>query len=107
MIFLCGFAGSSNGRTHASGAWYRGSSPCPAAFISQSSLGGFCGIMTLTRERTLLCVRAGLEDRSVMRAVASIARGGLRADRVTDEGGLVGESLPGSVYIAGASFWGF
>ncbi len=23
-------AGSSNGRTHASGAWYWGSSPCPA-----------------------------------------------------------------------------
>ena len=23
-------AGSSNGRTHASGAWYRGSNPCPA-----------------------------------------------------------------------------
>ncbi len=31
MVELKCIAGSSNGRTHASGAWYRGSNPCPAA----------------------------------------------------------------------------
>jgi hypothetical protein len=42
----------------------------------------------------LLCARVGIEDRSDMQSVDCIARGGLRTDRVADEGGLVGDSHP-------------
>ena len=33
------FAGSSNGRTHASGAWYLGSNPGPAALHKRKKSG--------------------------------------------------------------------
>ena len=70
-----------------------GSSPTPRA-KQKCPRGIFCFAW---REHQLLDVRVGLEDRSDMRVATSIARGGLRVDRVADEEGLVGESHPQSI----------
>ena len=52
------------------------------------------GFLFAERVSELLRSRGGFEDRSDIPTAVGIARGGLRADRVADEGGLVGESLP-------------
>ena len=42
--------------------------------------------------KTTACLAYGVEDRSDIPTAVGIARGGLRANRVADEGGLVGNS---------------
>ena len=44
------------------------------------------------RSRQTALPASGIKDRSVMQSVDYIARGGLRADRVTDEKELAGDS---------------